>query len=164
MTRLQDQIDELTHDNEKLQYENQGLKVKLDAMQDQPVLVMGTEIDFYPGEIKDLILASLNTYLQSIGQRTRRYDVIQDIIQTNDYQGTSKQRADEVKRLLSSYTGMTGKIKKGLEDVGFEIEHEGDHYKAIYYGDDRYIAVYGTTPSDVKAGKNNASNTIKKVF
>ena len=59
---------------------------------------------------------------------------------------------------------MTTKIRKGLEDIGFEVTHEGDHYKAIYYSDDRYIVVHGTTPSDNRAGKNNVSNTIKKVF
>jgi len=164
MRKLQEQIDELTHANEKLQYENQGLKAKIDSIQEQPLLYMGTENEFYPGEIKDLILSTLNDRLPNIETKTRRYDVVQDIIQANDYQAISKKRADEVKRLLNNYSGMTTKIRKGLEDIGFEVTHEGDHYKAIYYSDDRYIVVHGTTPSDNRAGKNNVSNTIKKVF
>ena len=164
MRKLQEQIDELTHANEKLQYENQGLKAKIDSIQEQPLLYMGTENEFYPGAIKDLILSTLNDRLPNIETKTRRYDVVQDIIQANDYQAISKKRADEVKRLLNNYSGMTTKIRKGLEDIGFEVTHEGDHYKAIYYSDDRYIVVHGTTPSDNRAGKNNVSNTIKKVF
>lgn len=162
--KLQEQIDELTHTNEKLQYENQGLKAKLDSIQEQPLLYMGTENEFYPGEIKDLILSTLNDQLSNIETKTRRYDVVQDIIQANDYQCLSKKRADEAKRLLKNYSGMTTKIRKGLEDIGFVVTHEGDHYKAIYYSDNRYIVVHGATPSDNRAGKNNVSNTIKKAF
>lgn len=164
MRRLQEQIDELTHTNEKLQYENQGLKAKIDSIQEQPLLYIGTENEFYPGEIKDLILSTLNDGLSNIETKTRRYDVVQDIIQANDYQCISKKRADEAKRLLKNYNGMTPKIRKGLEDIGFKVTHEGDHYKAIYYSDDRYIVVHGATPSDNRAGKNNVSNTVKKAF
>ena len=39
----------------------------------------------YPGEIKDLILSTLNDGLSNIETKTRRYDVVQDIIQANDY-------------------------------------------------------------------------------
>lgn len=164
MARLQEQVDELTHANDKLQYENQGLKAKIDANQEQPLLHMGTENDFYPGEIKDLILSTLNDRLSNIETNTRRYDVVQDIIQANDFQSISKKRADEAKRLLNNYSGMTPRIRKGLEDLGFEVTHEGDHYKAVYYSDDRYIVVHGATPSDNRAGKNNVSNTVKKAF
>lgn len=164
MRKLQEQIDELTRSNEKLQYENQGLKAKIYSIQEQPLLYMGTENEFYPGEIKDLVLSTLNDGLSNIETKTRRYDVVQDIIQANDYQCISKKRADEAKRLLKNYNGMTPKIRKGLEDIGFNVTHEGDHYKAIYYSDDRYIVVHGATPSDNRAGKNNVSNTVKKAF
>lgn len=164
MRKLQEQIDELTRSNEKLQYENQGLKVKIDSIQEQPLLYMGTENELYPGEIKDLVLSTLNDGLSNIETKTRRYDVVQDIIQANDYQCISKKRADEAKRLLKNYNGMTPKIRKGLEDIGYNVTHEGDHYKAIYYSDDRYIVVHGATPSDNRAGKNNVSNTVKKAF
>ena len=162
--QLQEQIEDLTRTNEKLQYENQGLKAKIDSNQEKPLLYMGTENDFYPGEIKDLVLATLNDRLANIETKTRRYDVVQDIIQSNDYQCISKKRAAEAKRLLNAYSKMTPKIRSGLEEIGFKITHEGDHYKAKYYSDDRYIVVYGATPSDVRAGQNNAANTIKKVF
>lgn len=162
--KLQEQLDELTRTNEKLQYENQGLKAKIDAIQEQPLLYMGTEAEFYPGEIKDLILSTLSDRLISIETDTRRYDVVQDVIEANDYQSISKKRAEEVKRLLNNYSGMTPKIQRGLEDLGFEVTHDGNHYKAIYYSDGRYTIVHGATPSDNRSGKNNASNTIKKVF
>lgn len=164
IAKLHEQIDQLTHMNEKLQYENQGLKAKIDSNQDQPLLYVGLEKEFYPGEIKDLILSTLSNCLPNIEIKTRRHNVVQDVIQANDYECISKKRADEIKRLLSNYNGMTQKVRKGLEDIGFEITYESNHYKATYFGDSRYTLIYGATPSDVKAGKNNVSNTVNKVF
>ena len=56
MQKLQDQVAALTRENEALQAENQGLKAKLDSTDSVPVLLMGDEFEFYPGEIKDLLL------------------------------------------------------------------------------------------------------------
>ncbi|MDD6482508.1 MAG: hypothetical protein PUF65_09675 [Lachnospiraceae bacterium] len=96
--------------------------------------------------------------------KTRRYDVLTDILQANEYQGTGKKRAEEAKRLLSNYSGMTPKLRKGLEDIGFVFD-ESDHQKVKYYGDDRYTVVYASTPSDKgHGGKNNAAVTAKKAF
>lgn len=164
MKKLQEENAQLRSQVERLEYENQGLRVKIDSNTKVPVLSMGTEDDFYPGEIKDLLLKTLSEKLESLPKHTRRYDVVKDIIDSNDYQKISEQRAAKVKALLSSYRGMTPKVTKGLKEVGFEITHDGGHYKTIYYGDDRYIVVHAATPSDGRAGKNNAADTIKKVF
>ena len=79
--------------------------------------------------------------------RTRRYDVLSDILNVNNYEAIGEQRAEEAKRLLSNYSGMTQKLKKGLEDIGF-IFDQSDHQKVKYYGDDRYTIIYASTPSD----------------
>lgn len=164
MQKLQEENAQLRSQVERLEYENQGLRAKIDSNTKVPVLSMGTEDDFYPGEIKDLLLKTLSEKLESLPKHTRRYDVVKDIIDSNDYQKISEQRVAKVKALLSSYRGMTPKVAKGLKEVGFEITHDGGHYKTIYYGDDRYIVVHAATPSDGRAGKNNAADTIKKVF
>ena len=95
---------------------------------------------------------------------TRRYDVLKDVLQVNDYQGISKQKAEEAKHLLSNYNGMTPKLRKNLEELGFVFD-ESDHQKVKYFGDDRYTVVYASTPSDKgRGGKNNVSRTVKKAF
>lgn len=59
---------------------------------------------------------------------------------------------------------MTPKLKKELESLGFVFD-KSDHQKVKYYGDDRYIVVYASTPSDKgHSGMNNARTTIKKAF
>lgn len=164
MQNLQEEVARLTRENEKFAYENMGLKLKLDSNTAVPFLFMGNEDDFYQGEIKDLVLSALKKELDNTAPKTRRYDVLQDVIQANNYQGISKKRADEAKRLLSNYNGMTPKIKKGLEEIGYVFD-ESDHQKVKYYGDDRYIVMYASTPSDRgHGGKNNAAITAKKAF
>lgn len=163
MERLEKQVEELTRTNESLQYENQGLKAKLNAADTQPVLFMGAETDFYPGEIKDLVLSTLTDALSNLPEKSRRADVIADIIHRNDYQKTSEKRAGEIKRLLRDYTGISGKLRQELENLGCVITEDGKHYKITYCGDERYQAVFGKTPSDVRSGKNNAA-TVAKIF
>lgn len=164
MQKLRNEISRLTRENEKLVYENMGLRLKLDSNTSVPILFMGNEDDFYQGEIKDLVLSAVKRELDATEPQTRRYDVLQDVMQANDYQGISKQRADEAKRLLSNYDGMTPKVKKGLEEIGYVFD-ESDHQKVKYYGDDRYTVIYASTPGDKgRGGKNNAAITVKKAF
>lgn len=164
MQNLRDEVTRLTHENEKLAYENMGLRAKLDSNTVIPLLFMGNEDDFYQGEIKDFVLAAVKKELDSTGTKTRKYDVLYDVMQANDYQEIGRKRADEAKRLLSNYSGMTPKLKKGLEEIGFVFD-ASDHQKVKYYGDDRYTVIYASTPSDKgHGGKNNVSITIKKAF
>lgn len=102
MQKLQEENAQLRSQVERLEYENQGLRAKIDSNTKVPVLSMGTEDDFYPGEIKDLLLKTLSEKLESLPKHTRRYDVVKDIIDSNDYQKISEQRAAKVKALLGA--------------------------------------------------------------
>lgn len=164
MQKLQDQIEALTRANEALQFENQGLKSKLDSRDSVPVLFMGDEFEFYPGEIKDLLLATLSEAVKGIQIKSRRADIIRDIIKNNDYQKLSVEKAEEVKRILKDYDGMSAKTRQSLKDLGFEISEDGKHYKVTYYGDGRYQTSYSKTPSDGRTGKNSAQQTINLAF
>ena len=164
MQKLQDQVAALTRENEALQAENQGLKAKLDSTDSVPVLLMGDEFEFYPGEIKDLLLSTLTEALKGIQPKSRRSDVIRDIIRNNDYQKLSVAKAEELKRILKNYDGMSAKTRSALKALGFEITEDGKHYKVSYYGDGRYQTVYAKTPSDGRSGKNNAQQTINMAF
>ncbi len=164
MKKLQNQVEELTRVNEVLQFENQGLKAKIDSSNAVPVLFMGDEFEFYQGEIKDLLLAVLTEALKATAQKSRRADIIRDIIRNNDYQKLSMAKAEELKKLLKNYDGMSGRTRQALKDLGFEITEEGKHYKITYYGDGRYQTTYSKTPSDGRTGKNSAQQTINMVF
>lgn len=164
MQKKDAEIERLSSELEKKERELSWLKAKLDSMTDVPIIIAGDEDDFYQGEAKDFVLSAVKKELDSIEARSRRHDVLKDILATNDYQAEGEKRAAEAKRLLSNYCGMTPKLKKGLEDIGFVFD-PSDHQKVKYYGDDRYTIIYASTPSDKgRSGKNNARTTIKKAF
>ena len=73
MRKLRDDVDRLTHENEKLMYENMGLRSKLDSNTAVPLLFMGNEDDFYQGEIKDLVLSAVKKW---ITQNLKREDMM----------------------------------------------------------------------------------------
>lgn len=164
MQKKDAEIERLSSELEKKERELSWLKAKMDSMTDVPIIIAGDEDDFYPGEAKDFVLSAVKKELDATEPRTRRHDVLKDILAANDYQAEGENRAAGVKRLLSSYSGMTPRLKKGLEDIGF-IFDPSDHQKVKYYGDDRYTIIYASTPSDKgHGGKNNARTTIKKAF
>lgn len=164
MQKKDREIKRLSSELEKKEREVSWLKAKLDSMTAVPVIVAGNEDDFYPGEVKDFVLRAVKDALNGTEPRSRRYDVLKDIFDANNYQKEGEERGKEVKRLLSNYSGMTPKIKVGLEKIGFVFDLS-DHQKVKYYGDDRYTIIYGSTPSDNDhGGKNNVRNTIKKAF
>ena len=162
--RLQKQVEELTRVNEALQFENQGLRAKLDASDAVPVLTMGDEEDLYPGEIKDLLLAVLSDVVSNMEPSMRRADVVKDILQNNDYQHLSEKRAEQLKRLLKNYDGMTPRLRTELEHLGIVITEEGKHYKLTYFGDQRYQTALSKTPSDVRTGKNSSQEILRKMM
>ena len=96
--------------------------------------------------------------------RSLIYSSSKDIIRSNDYQRTSEHIAEEVKKLLKSYNGMTAPIRKALEEIGFVITEDGKHYKLTYCGDDRYQIIFSKTPSDFRTGKNSSQKLNKMVF
>lgn len=162
--KMRKQIEELTRANEALQYENQGLRAKLEAVDQEPILYLGDEFEFYPGEIKELILSVLEDTIPNLFQGSRRFDIVNDILQNNNYLRVPKERAAEIKKLLGTYTGMPTRLKQDLESFGFKITGDGKHYKLVYFGDGRYVFTLAKTPSDVRAGKNDAQGIIRRVL
>lgn len=161
---LEQKVKELTEANELLTYENQGLKSKIDSQSGAQLLYTGDEEELYSGEIKDFILSALNNELFRLDKNTRRYEVIDDIIQNNHYQKISESKKNKLKTLLKNYDGMSKKLRQELQKLGFKITDDGKHYKLVYYEDNRYTFTIAKTPSDSRAGKNNVSIISKKVF
>lgn len=160
LTKLQQHVEELTRTNEVLRYENQGLRSKLNSLGDIPILKLGDEDEFYQGEIKDIILSTLENVLNGLSGKSRKADVIKDIIENNNYEHLSDERKQKIKKILKSYNGMNGQIRQQLQELGFEITEEGKHYKLTYFGDGRYWTTLGKTPGDGRNGKNLSAEIV----
>ena len=102
--------------------------------------------------------------LKNTAAKTRRYDVLADIIQRNGFEGASEKRANTIKILLRDYRTMSGTLRQALMDLGFTVTEDGKHYRLTYYGDGRYKTTVSKTASDHREGKNIASTIIKNMF
>lgn len=162
--KLKNQIAELTRVNDALRYENQGLRTKMSAINSEPILFLGEEEEFFPGEIKAILVEVLETSLTNYGENTRRYHVIKNVVDENECKKFAGERGEQLKRILRGYRAMTGAMKKELLDMGFIISEDGKHYKLTYYGDERYLATLAKTPSDNRSGLNVATEMIRDMF
>lgn len=158
---MRNNVDEITMLQQKidsLERENRQLKARCNQ---KPLLMMGTEQELYPGEIKDLILETLSEAIKNNPSRSRRNDVIQDIIDHNDYQAIGKMKMRKLKDdLRKSWNGgMDRNLKRSLKEFGFNIRINGrnKHVVGTYYDDSRYQVTFPSTPSDWRSGLNIAS-------
>ena len=161
MRKLQDQVEQLSHTNDVLTRENCALRSKIDSVNKVPIIFLGDEEEFYSGEIKEMILDAIFNALKSIPSKTRRYDVLCDILEKNMYEKIYDEKEKIVKKLFNDYRKMSGVMKRELEDLGIEITEEGKHYRLTYYGDDRYATTIAKTGSDWREGKNIAAVVLK---
>ena len=160
---LQRKLEELTRANDALTMENSVLRSRLNLTADKPILYQGDEEDFYPEEIKDMILGALEDALSGTEASTRRADVLADVLQNNEFKHLSEQRRQRVKALFRGYKNVSSAMKQELSDLGISISEDGKHYKLTYRDDPRYMVTIGKTPSDNRAGNNNAA-LVNKVM
>lgn len=157
LKKFQRQVEELAKANEVLTQENQGLRTKLNTTDNIPLLYFGDEEEFYPGEIREMVLNVLDESLKNIPNKSRRADVLRDIIQNNNYQHTNIRRQKEIKNIIKDCKTISNSMKQQLQNMGFTIKEDGKHYRLTYYGDERYTVTIAKTGSDWRSGKNNAS-------
>ncbi|MCD8347408.1 MAG: hypothetical protein LUD16_05530 [Lachnospiraceae bacterium] len=161
LNRMKRQVEELTRANEALLCENQGLRAKLRAKDEVPILYLGEEEELFQGEIREMILDALSESLEHTAEKTRRADVLNDILQNNHYENIHEQRERMIKNLFRDYKTMSGTLRQELQKFGFTITEDGKHYRLTYYGDDRYHTTVSKTASDRRSGMNTAADIVR---
>lgn len=164
LEKYKKQIDELTRANTSLQLENQGLRAKLNGAESVPILFLGDEDEFFQGEIKEMILDAVSEALEGTTEKTRRADVLNDILVNNDYQNIRAERERQIKTMLRNYKSLSGTLRQRLIDFGFKITEDGKHYRLTYYGDGRYKTTIAKSGSDWREGKNIAATILKNMM
>ncbi|WP_167511424.1 hypothetical protein [Pseudobutyrivibrio xylanivorans] len=128
------------------------------------MLFQGNEQDFFEGEISEIILECLSESLDNLESKTRKADVIKDIISQNEQDGELEKRKQKVKEIFKGYKSVNGTMKKELEAIGFEVKEDGKHIKLIYFGDSRYMTTIAKTPSDNRTGNNVAGTILREMM
>jgi hypothetical protein len=139
-------------DDEPQNSTNSGINIKT-----------GDEEEFYHGEFIDFLIDTLSQASQNQVLDSRRSHIIKSFLGANTKIGKNEEIRTKIEQILHGYTNMTSQIRKGLEDLGFEIKESGKHYKIVFYEDNRYTFSLPKSGSD-RRGSQNAISDIKKLI
>lgn len=162
---------------EELEDEIRGLKGKIYALEEREhikrtktaeICLNTQEISLYDHEMEDVILKILKKELSSMRgdpnlEESRKYHILESVIQQNEISDTPRQVVDVVSSALKTEGRISKTGKRMLEDVGFRIE-DGSHYKLIFGDDDRYMITLAKTSSDHRAMKNAVTKIENILF
>jgi len=94
----QNKIQELNNQIASLNAEIRGLRSKYSTTNEVPLIYHGEEIEFYSGEIKEIVLDILSNQLRIEPENTRRNHILTDIINGNDFKGIPDIRKEKIKK------------------------------------------------------------------
>lgn len=122
------------------------------------------ESDLYQGEQLGLIIECLKAAAISAEPHSRRRNLLDALVVSNDNPGDREEILDRLKELLRQYTSMTALARAELEALGFTISEDGKHYKLLFQDDTRYPFILPKTGSDRRGGLNAFSALKKTLF
>ena len=158
-------IAELTEENTMLRNKNESLQSAFDASGIEESIVTKSPVkEFYDGEQHDLLVTVLKEAAMRNGSfDTRQYELINSLLENNEYIGNGREVEEVVKRVLSSGEQINKRDIAELKRVGFDLVSDNPHYKFVYRGNERYWFTVSKSPSDRRSGQNNASDIIKRI-
>lgn len=146
----------------QLELARRAAEIKRLSLANNPVagglLLPGIEQDFYKNERLEIIVQAIQDALRSSRANSRRDHVLRDFLSVNEVEGNGRLLGEEIKSIFKTYREMDAKTRADLTKLGFDITEDGKHYKATFQGDGRYTFSISKSSSDVRAGKNLASD------
>ena len=107
---------------------------------------------------------AIDDNLKNTQTETRRYDVLKDILDHNEYPHRLREIHERLKTLMTGYKTMTAPMRQELMDMGFDISEDGKHYKLTYRNDPRYYTTISKSGSDHREGKNIVSKITRTML
>lgn len=131
-----------------------GLQKKLDAGDARPILVTGKETDLYDGEIRETVLEILQEAKTSCRERSRKLDVLTDLLDANPMTGIRQKMRDDLKQEIKK-ADSTEDALRVFARYGYHEESHHGHIK-LGYKDPRYSSMMAASPSDPMGYRHTA--------
>ncbi|TDN64272.1 hypothetical protein [Scandinavium goeteborgense] len=155
---------------EDLKYKIYGLETRIRILQSQAPtqgsisLNVGDEIEFFNGEIKNIIIEALGSALINKHQGGRSHHILSSLVSNNELSNDTAERQQILKRTLTGYRSMDAKTLRQLKELGFDASEDGKHWKIIYNEDPRYTYILPKTGSDHRGSLNAISDISNIIF
>lgn len=115
----------------------------------------GAEEELYPSEVRLTVLDILVDYRNQHQERTRRVDIINDLLRANNYDEKElKKVIADFEEDLSDFYDKPAQPISSLGSIPVTHFHQRKHIKLIPLDDGRYTISAGATPSDYRAKEN----------
>lgn len=152
-------------DNNRVQEEKiNSLNERLSSVNQEPLLILGDEEDFYEDEQKAVISEILTDALNKMPEdHKRKKDIIESVLNSNQPKCDLNKKRNELKNFISKTEKWNQVDKNELKKYGLSIKSEHKHIKLVFYDDERYAYAASKTPSD-KRGRNNLAKELIHVL
>ena len=123
---------------------------------------MGKEDDLYEGEIRETVLEILREAKTDSRERTRRLDILTDLLEANPMTGVKQKMRDDLKREIKKADSVED-AKRVFARFGYREESHNGHIK-LGYKDPRYSAMMAATTSDLMGYRHAAQIIARKLL
>ena len=158
-----EEIQRLEAELVRARYSKRGIQYS-SGDEEHTISLETSESDLYQGEQVGLIIESLKSAATSAEPHSRRRNILDALVVSNDNPGDRDEILERLKELLRQYTSMTAPVRAEFANLGFTIYEEGKHYKLLFQDDARYPFVLPKTGSDWRGGLNAFSDLKKRLF
>lgn len=156
------QLDDAEREIARLKAELRAYESR-DSLDSGLTIRTGPERDLYPGEIGDLIRNAIHDAATSAPD-SRRLHVLRSILDANPATEEPRRFRERLKELLRGSKTVDRRVRKGLEELGFDVSEGGKHYKVVFRGDTRYTFALPKSGSDHRGGLNAVSKITRQLF
>lgn len=163
LEKNKDKMQRILFQNSELQKENLLLKQQLVAVKNPALLLQGNTEECFPGETRNMVLDALNNALSSCMPGSRREQVIQDVLDANNFNDSVQKRREEIKMLFRKHEVFNNSMALELQRLGFCVERDGNHIILRYRNCPQIVAV-PKTPSDPRSMTNLSFDIIRTFF
>ena len=122
--------------------------------------VLAGEDELFEGETKDIVTDVLQDAVRHL-KHSRRRDVLLRLLSKMGENRIQK-KAELIRVTLKDGSALNASKIAVLKTLGIECRPSKTHYHLSYYGQDKYLVICATTPSDRRSGINTAAEMIRR--
>ena len=169
--RLIQQIDDMETNKNRMQSKIDNLSYNFETVMEntEGTVIQSSEKEFYPHEIRDVILRLVNTTVNQMEgdpnqEETRKYHILMDIMKNNVFSGRREELVKVIEDAFGKEPGISTIDFQALRDIGFHEDVSGPHIRMDYNGDKRYNFTVSKTPGDNRQGMNTIKEITNRLF
>ena len=128
-----------------------------------PLLIRGSETDYYPEEMREAVLNALKEKRDACGERSRGHHLLDAVLKANPSTGDRARYFTALNRGLDQAGDDVVQIRRAMERAGFELVRDKKHFCYRWHGDTRYPVIVSSSPGDYREAENMRAVVIRTI-